>query len=346
MKIATRTYSSITHRQGENGFISARNGKIADSIKGPVGALVGQAPPQAIDARSMQCRELAVPSGRGEMVLSAGTGGMIETRGREFVPVAAGRSEAAAGLPGRAASENELIFVYCVRGRGWCEIEGNRHEIMPSQLLVIPAKSPASFATYGERLWSLIWIQLAAVSTSPFATKFNFNPRTATLGPGETRLVLALFQDVLHAFEMPCSQRLQKVSQSAITLLDGTICIARKSPQMETDATGRIGRTIDYMRQHLNEPLRAATLAGVANMSLPHYFAQFKRVIGSSPIDYLIKLRMEHARRLLEQTSWSVKEVAVSLGYDDPLYFSRVFKAINQTAPSDFRAKTQDTIRG
>jgi AraC-like DNA-binding protein len=271
---------------------------------------------------------------------------MIETPGRELVPVAAGRSEAGAGLPARAASENEFIFVYCVRGRGWCEIEGNRHEIMPGQLLVIPPKSPASFATYGERLWSLIWIQLATANTSPFTAKSNVTPHTVTLGPSEKQLILGLFQDVLHAFEMPCPQRLQQVSRRAMTLLDGSISIARKSPQMETDAASRIGRTIEYMREHLNEPLRAATLAGVANMSLPHYFAQFKRVIGSSPIDYLIKLRMEHARQLLEQTSWSVKEVAVSLGYDDPLYFSRVFKSVNQTAPSDFRARTRETTAG
>ena len=100
------------------------------------------------------------------------------------------------------------------------------------------------------------------------------------------------------------------------------------------------------MKEHLNEPLRAATLAGIANMSLPHYFAQFKRVTGSSPIDYLIKLRMDHARRLLSETSWSVKEVAVSLGYEDPLYFSRVFKSVNQTAPTDFRAQKRNIEGG
>jgi AraC family transcriptional regulator, arabinose operon regulatory protein len=347
MKIATRTYSSVAHRPGENGYGTARNGKTGDSTKLSAEALVGQARPQSNDARAkLHCRQLAVPSGRGAMVGSALSSGLIETPGREFVPVAAGRSEAAAGLPGRAASENEFIFVYCIRGRGWCEIEGNRHEIMPSQLLVIPPKSPATFGTYGERLWSLIWIQLATTNTSPSAAKSHITPQTVTLGPIEKQLILALFQDVLHAFEMPCPQRLQQVSQRAMTLLDGSICIARKSPQMETDAASRIGRTIEYMREHLNEPLRAATLAGVANMSLPHYFAQFKRVIGSSPIDYLIKLRMEHARQLLEQTSWSVKEVAVSLGYDDPLYFSRVFKSVNQTAPSDFRARTRDTSGG
>jgi AraC-like DNA-binding protein len=290
----------------------------------------------------LQFRQSALQSAPGSTFPLARPEGAVETPKPEFIPVAAGRSEAAAGLPGSVTSENEFIFFYCVRGRGWCDIEAARHEILPGQLFVFSAKSQASFATYGERLWSLIWIQLATIDSSPSAPKLNFNPRTVVLGPSEKALIFALFQDVLHAFEMPCPQRLQQVSQRATSLLNGTICIARKSPQMETDAAARIGRSIEYMREHLNEPLRAATLATIANMSLPHYFAQFKRVIGSSPIDYLIRLRMEHARRLLQETSWSVKEVAVSLGYDDPLYFSRVFKSINQTAPSDFRASKRN----
>jgi AraC-like DNA-binding protein len=151
-----------------------------------------------------------------------------------------------------------------------------------------------------------------------------------------------LFQDVLRTLELPSRQRLQQVSQTVMKLLGNAVPNQQESDCSQTDAAaGRIGRTIEYMKEHLNEPLRAATLAAVANMSLPHYFAQFKRVVGSSPIDYLINLRMEHARRLLSETSWSVKEVAVSLGYEDPLYFSRVFKSVNQTAPSDFRAKTK-----
>lgn len=342
MKIVTRTYSSATHRNGkENGCTIARSGKSGDSLNAPTGSLDGRVSPRAVDARSvLQFRQLGVPSGRAKT--DADPEGTVETATREFVPVAAGRSEAAAGLPGCVSSENEFIVFYCVKGRGWCEIEGLRHEIMPGQLLVIPAKSQPSYATYGERLWSLIWIQLATINTSPFSEKLNFAPQTLLLGSSEKTLILGLFQDVLHAFEMPSPQRLQQVSQRTTALLDGTICIARENSQMETDAASRIGRTIEYMREHLNEPLRAATLAGVANMSLPHYFAQFKRVIGSSPIDYLIRLRMEHARRLLQETSWSVKEVAVSLGYDDPLYFSRVFKSINQTAPSDFRASKRN----
>jgi AraC-like DNA-binding protein len=99
----------------------------------------------------------------------------------------------------------------------------------------------------------------------------------------------------------------------------------------------RIALTISYMKEHLDKPLRAATLAGVARMSLPHYFVIFKRCMGSTPIDYFIRLRMERARELLATTSCSVKEIAGVLGYDDPLYFSRVFKAVNQTTPTQYR---------
>ena len=103
----------------------------------------------------------------------------------------------------------------------------------------------------------------------------------------------------------------------------------------------RIESTISYMKEHLDKPVRAATLANVARMSLPHYFVTFKRCTGSTPIDYFIRLRMERARELLATTSCSVKEIAGVLGYDDPLYFSRVFKSVNQTTPTQYRATHQ-----
>jgi len=100
----------------------------------------------------------------------------------------------------------------------------------------------------------------------------------------------------------------------------------------------RIEETIAYMHQHLDRPLQVATLAAKANFSPSHFFVLFKRRIGAAPIDYFTRMRMQRASRLLCETSLSVKEIAGKLGYDDPFYFSRVFKSINHLAPSDYRA--------
>jgi AraC-like DNA-binding protein len=109
-------------------------------------------------------------------------------------------------------------------------------------------------------------------------------------------------------------------------------------PRREVPETDRrIGQTIAYMLQHLNQPLHVAKLAALANFSPSHFFALFKRRTGCAPIDFFIRLRMQHACQLLEATSLNVKEVAAVLGYDDPFYFSRTFKAVNRVAPSEYR---------
>jgi AraC-like DNA-binding protein len=105
----------------------------------------------------------------------------------------------------------------------------------------------------------------------------------------------------------------------------------------ESEVVRKIEQSIAYMLRHLDEPLQVAMLAARANISPSHFFALFKRQIGCAPIDYFIRLRMQHACHLLDETMLSVKEVAATLGYDDPFYFSRIFKSVNHVAPSEYR---------
>src|SRR5215469_14238408 len=101
----------------------------------------------------------------------------------------------------------------------------------------------------------------------------------------------------------------------------------------------RIGRSIAYMMEHLDRPVQVSTLAAQASVSPSHYFALFKRQTGTAPIDFFIRLRMNHARVLLDSTCSSVKEIARMMGYDDPFYFSRVFKSVHRIAPAEYRRR-------
>jgi AraC-like DNA-binding protein len=112
---------------------------------------------------------------------------------------------------------------------------------------------------------------------------------------------------------------------------------------LESCAARKIQQSIAYMVQHLNQPLQVAKLAQTSHFSPSHFFVLFKRCTGHSPIDYFIRLRMERAARLLSATELNVKEIAAALGYDDPFYFSRVFKAIHGIAPRDYRLKIGQT---
>ncbi len=111
------------------------------------------------------------------------------------------------------------------------------------------------------------------------------------------------------------------------------------SGSLASEIARRIRRSVAYMAEHLDEPLQVSALAAHANVSPSHYFALFKQQIGRPPIDFFIRLRMNHARQLLDSTSCSVKEIAASLGYHDQFYFSRVFKSVHQVAPTEYRRR-------
>ena len=115
----------------------------------------------------------------------------------------------------------------------------------------------------------------------------------------------------------------------------------------ELESVRKIEESIAYMTGHLDKPLRVSMLAAQANISPSRYFELFRRHVGSSPMDYFIRLRLQRACHLLENTNMSIKAIAYTLGDEDPFYFSRIFKSYSRVAPSRYRhlkLKTRDAI--
>ena len=111
----------------------------------------------------------------------------------------------------------------------------------------------------------------------------------------------------------------------------------------ETRNDRKIARSIAYISLHLSEPIKVTQLAAMANLSPSYFWALFKQKTGYAPIDFLIRLRMHQACHLLKSTGKPVNEIAATLGYQDPLYFSRAFKSILGVAPTHYRMADSDT---
>ena len=138
------------------------------------------------------------------------------------------------------------------------------------------------------------------------------------------------------------SMKTNETRQRTTTLRDVDVQLNSR----EAREIRKIEESIGYMMRHLDRPLRVSTLATEVNISPSHFFYLFKRHVGRTPIDYFIRLRLQHACRLLEETEMSVKAIAYTLGYDDPFYFSRIFKSFNRMAPSKYRSQQRRVWEG
>lgn len=105
----------------------------------------------------------------------------------------------------------------------------------------------------------------------------------------------------------------------------------RVSPRMEID------RTIEYMHSHLGEKITVGDMSRIANMSPSHFSRIFRSEIGTAPMEYLNRIRMERVKKLLGAGDMSITEVALECGFTSSAYFSTSFFKKYRTRPSDFR---------
>jgi len=96
---------------------------------------------------------------------------------------------------------------------------------------------------------------------------------------------------------------------------------------------------IDYMSYYYMEDISLSYLSTVMHISPAYISKIFKEETGSSPIQYLIEIRLEKAKSLLVSSSLPIQEIAEAVGYKDAYYFSKLFKKYYDLSPSAYRNK-------
>ncbi|AIQ57586.1 AraC family transcriptional regulator [Paenibacillus borealis] len=91
------------------------------------------------------------------------------------------------------------------------------------------------------------------------------------------------------------------------------------------------------IQEHYAQAITLESLAENVNYSIPHLSSYFKTRTGLSPIDYLIKVRIDKVAVLLLETDATLKEIAAGVGYQDPSYLGRLFKRYKDVSPIRYR---------
>lgn len=258
---------------------------------------------------------------------------------RGLLPTDVGYFPHASGhLRERPEGVDQTIFIYCVQGAGWCEMNGRRFSLGAGELLVIPPNTPHVYAAEAKRAWTIHWFHATGNFLPAYLVELNASLDGPVIYLGDETQLLALHEEVLDVMEhgyMPV--HLLQASHALGHLISVMIRCGKETWREEPDARQKIPQSIAFMRLQLAKPLRVEKLAALANLSSAHYSSLFKQETGYSPIDYFIRLRMHRACQLLDTTGHSVKAISNLVGYEDPLYFSRVFHAINDISPTQYR---------
>lgn len=103
-----------------------------------------------------------------------------------------------------------------------------------------------------------------------------------------------------------------------------------------------INQALDYIEKNYNKDLSLKIVSRKVGLSLYYFSHLFKEEIGESFVTYLNKFRISRAKKLLLNCKLNIAEIAYRVGYNDPNYFTRVFKEYEDITPSEFRIREEN----
>jgi AraC family transcriptional regulator len=103
----------------------------------------------------------------------------------------------------------------------------------------------------------------------------------------------------------------------------------------------QLARVTDFVETHLDKPLNLADLAAAAGLSATHFARRFKHATGVAPHQFLIRARVERAKRLLDQSDLAIAQVAFSCGFAHQEHLTRVFRRYTGATPGAFRRSSR-----
>ncbi len=99
-----------------------------------------------------------------------------------------------------------------------------------------------------------------------------------------------------------------------------------------------------YFNDHYNSDINIEKYAASHGMSVSWFIRNFKAYTGTTPMQYIVSIRISNAQVLLETTAYTVSEIGRIVGYDNPLYFSRIFHKQKGFSPSEYRKQVLQTL--
>ncbi|MDF2675318.1 MAG: AraC family transcriptional regulator [Clostridiales bacterium] len=99
----------------------------------------------------------------------------------------------------------------------------------------------------------------------------------------------------------------------------------------------RIKQAFDYINESYMKDISVQSLAALCNLSTNYFASLFKKQTGYSPMEYVIRVRIDNAKRLLLKNHSTISEIQQMVGFNDIHYFSFYFKKIERMSPSQYR---------
>ena len=238
----------------------------------------------------------------------------------------------------RPRGRRDFQLLYIASGKAHFHFNGNEQIVTAGHMVLYRPKEPQKYEYYGEDQTEVYWVHFTGKNVTNILRSYGITDDKRVFYCGSGLDYKNLFRSMINELQM-CRENYAEMLEMYLKQI--FIMLQRYfTDSLKTD-NAHIIEEIDkatlYFNEHYSEEISIEEYAQNNHFSVSWFIRNFKHCTGSTPMQYILSKRIYNAEILLHDSTYNVTEIAEIVGYENPLYFSRIFKKIKGLSPSEYR---------
>lgn len=230
-------------------------------------------------------------------------------------------------------------FHYILDGKGIYETNGQRYELHKGQGFLVTPGTICYYEADANEPWTYCWVGFDGIKASALIRQAQLSDESPIYTWEKSEFFEHSIQQMKQSKSMKAGRELKLTGLLYLWLSAMIDCRGSelKDKAKENSKEHYIAQVVHFIEVNYANKITVQSISQFVGLQRSYLSALFKEVMGISLQDYLISYRMRKACELLSGTTLMVGDIARSVGYEDPLLFSKMFKKSMQLSPTQYR---------
>ncbi|MCX4267536.1 MAG: AraC family transcriptional regulator [Lachnospiraceae bacterium] len=234
----------------------------------------------------------------------------------------------------------DFQILYIASGKAYFYFNNSKEPtvVTAGHMVVYRPKEPQRYIYYGVDQTEVYWVHFTGGNVKNLLRHYGIKDEMQVINTGTSLEYVRIFKQMIQ--ELQRGQTDYKESL-VLLLLQLFILIHRQLSKEQIRKNEYLDRemelAIQYFHSHYNTEINIENYAVSRGMSISWFIRCFKQYTNTTPMQYLVSIRITNAQVLLETTNYNITEIGRIIGYENPLYFSRIFRKQKGISPSEYR---------
>lgn len=250
-----------------------------------------------------------------------------------------GIEDCSSGYSWGPALRDHYIIHYVFKGSGKFIINNTSYLIEQGQGFLVPAGTIIYYEADKNTPWSYCWVGFNGVKAESYLSRIGISAHNPIFQCMDGDFLIECIRQMLASKEYRKSSDMKLLGLLHLFLHYLVEVTDANKPSVDNSSTKEqyIKSAVEFIVMNYSMPISVHEVAHHVGIDRSYLFTLFKEFLNISPSEYIIQYRINVACDLMADTNLSIGEISRSVGYNDPLVFSKMFKKIKSKSPSFYR---------